>query len=63
MTPAKTAKSAGLKSLLQMSILSSVPIGTLRDWFYDKPILFKIVILGCKQQLKQPEEENATVSN
>ncbi len=58
MTPSKQAKAAGLKSLRQMVLISGVPVQTLRDWFKTKPILFKIVILGCKQHLKLLEEDN-----
>lgn len=47
MTPSKQAKSAGLKSLTQVSELTGVGLSTLNNWHKDKPKLFKIVLYGC----------------
>lgn len=47
MTAAETAKSAGLKSLSEVSELTGVSTQTLNNWHNDKPRLFAIVIAGC----------------
>jgi len=47
MTPSQQAKSAGLKSLSQVSELTGQSLQTLGNWHRDKPELFRIVLLGC----------------
>jgi len=47
MAPAQQAKSAGLKSLSQVSRITGVSLNTLANWHKDKPKLFKIVLKGC----------------
>lgn len=47
MTPSLQAKSAGLKSLAEVSQITGVAISTLNDWHRTKPDLFKVVIAGC----------------
>ncbi len=51
MTPAKQAKAAGLKSLLQVSELTGVSAQTLDNWAKNKPDLFRVVLAGCAAQL------------
>jgi hypothetical protein len=48
-TPSKQAKELGLKSLTQVSELTGQSLQTLTNWFYDKPELFNIVLIGCVQ--------------
>jgi len=49
------AKLAGLKSIKQVSDITGVKRGTLRNWSRDKPKLFKVVLLGCVETIKQGE--------
>lgn len=51
MTASKQAKELGLKSLTQVSELTGQSLQTLTNWFKDKPELFEIVLLGCKEKL------------
>jgi len=51
MTPSQQAKSVGLKSLTQVSQITSVSLNTLTNWHRDKPELFRIVLLGVKADL------------
>jgi hypothetical protein len=48
MTAAEQAKDAGLKSLTEVSEMTGVSTQTLNNWCNDKPLLFRIVIAGCK---------------
>lgn len=52
MTPSQQAKTAGLKSLSQVSELSGVSVQTLINWHRDKPRLFDIVLLGCVREME-----------
>lgn len=48
MTPSKYAKSKGLQGGLKtMEIESGVSVDTLRNWFYNKPKLFELVLEAC----------------
>ena len=51
MTPAQQAKTEGLKSLSQVSKMTGQSLQTLSNWSKNKPELFKIVLLGCKEKL------------
>ena len=51
MTPSRQAKSVGLKSLAQVSQITGVSLNTLANWHKDKPVLFRIVLLGVKTEL------------
>ena len=51
-TAAETAKSAGLKSLAQVALMTGKPVRTLNNWFNDEPKLFDIVIAGCAQKAR-----------
>lgn len=46
-TASKTAKKAGLKSLEEMSTISTVPTRTLKHWFKKRATLFKVLLEGC----------------
>ena len=50
-------KSAGLKSLVEVSRLTKVQTQTLRNWSKDKVELFKIIILGCVRAKKNKDIE------
>ena len=50
-TPAEQAKAVGLKSLTQVSEMTGQSLQTLSNWSKNKPELFKIVLLGCKENL------------
>tara|TARA_R110002020_G_scaffold100611_1_gene237702 strand:- start:153 stop:317 length:165 start_codon:yes stop_codon:yes gene_type:complete len=54
MTASKQAKELGLKSLTQVSDMTGQSAQTLTNWFYNKPYLFEIVLLGCKAQTEAP---------
>jgi len=56
MTPSQKAKSAGLKSLAQVTQMTGVGKDTLRNWNMNKPELFRIVIAGCVAEIKQQEK-------
>jgi hypothetical protein len=47
MSASQKAKDGGLKSLKEMSELTSVPVTTLTDWEKTKPITFDVLILGA----------------
>lgn len=47
MTPAEQAKASGLKSLTELSKISSASTRTLINWHRDKPVLFATVIAGA----------------
>jgi hypothetical protein len=57
MTPSKKAKELGLKSLTQVSKITGQSLQTLTNWFKDKPELFEAVILGCKNKIKETEND------
>lgn len=52
MTPSQQAKEAGLKSLVQASEISTIPVSTLRDWFINYPSRFKFTMKACVLILK-----------
>jgi len=54
-TPSQKAKQAGLKSLAQVSELTGVSFQTLNNWAKNKPDLFKVVLIGCKQLMDSKE--------
>jgi len=47
MTPSQQCKSAGLKSLAELSSLTDVSQQTLFNWHKNKPLLFKTVLIGA----------------
>lgn len=47
MTPSQQIKEAGLKSLPQVSEISTIPIGTLKGWHRRKPKTFDFIISSC----------------
>lgn len=51
MTASQQAKAQGLKSLRQVAELTGVKERTLINWHKDRPILFKVVLLGCVAKL------------
>jgi hypothetical protein len=51
MTPSQQAKAAGLKSLTQVSDITGVSLNTLTNWHKNKPELFRIVLIGCVEDL------------
>lgn len=55
MTPSQQAKSAGLKSLKQVSEIIGKPVQTLDNWAKKSPELFDIVLLGCAFKIKKNE--------
>lgn len=55
MTPSEQCKQSGLKSLVELSQISSASTRTLINWHKDKPKLFKAVLYGSvmiKSQIK-----------
>ena len=48
MSPSEQAIKAGLDSLAEVSKISGVSGQTLINWHKNKPVLFKIVLIGCK---------------
>jgi len=48
MSPSEQAKKAGLKSLAQVSEISTIPISTLRDWHTNYPERFSFILLACR---------------
>jgi len=50
MSPAQTAKAYGLKSLIQVSEISGVNMGTLHNWHREKEKLFHVVLMGCQSE-------------
>ena len=51
MTASELAKQHGLKNLKQVAELTEQSNRTLNNWHKDKPLLFEIVLLGCKKKL------------
>ena len=47
MTAGQSAKAFGFSSLRELSLLSGVSEGTLRNWHKDKPITFKTIMYGA----------------
>lgn len=47
LTPSEQCKSAGIKSLNQLSEITSVSRQTLINWHRDKPQLFTVVVSGA----------------
>ena len=56
-TPSECAKSAGLKSLSQISEITGISSHTLINWHRDRPKLFKVVLAGCVVIKKSKDEE------
>lgn len=46
MTPSKRAKQLGAKSLNQVAEETRQSLQTLSNWFYNKPELFDVVVIG-----------------
>lgn len=44
MTPSKQCKSAGLKSLAELSEITKTPVTTLRDWHKSRPVVFAMLV-------------------
>lgn len=53
MKPSEQVKSAGLKSLKELSDMTEQSPQTLMNWHSDKPKLFEIVILGAVEKKKE----------
>jgi len=59
MTPSQQAKAAGLKSLSQVRDMLGtnknghpmVSLQTLSNWAKNKPELFRVVLIGCRNDL------------
>ena len=49
MTASDKAKTAGFKTLTEVSKITGVSTQTLNNWHNNKPLLFRVVIAGCKQ--------------
>jgi len=47
MSASTEAKSAGLRSLAQVSKLTGISAETLNNWYLNRPKLFTVVIAGC----------------
>ena len=47
MSPSEQCKSAGLKSLAELSKISGESVQTLINWHKNKPLLFKVLIAGA----------------
>lgn len=58
MTASQLAKAAGLKSLAIVVEMTGVSYQTLNNWHKNKPILFAVVLLGCKAKLVTPDRWN-----
>ena len=58
MTPSQQAKSAGLKSLAEVTRMTGQSKETLRNWSINKPKLFHIVITGCVAEQRKANESN-----
>jgi len=46
-TPAKKAKSKGLKGLSEVSSITKQSPQTLSNWSKNKPELFDVILMGC----------------
>lgn len=57
-TPAEQAKAEGLKSLSQVSEMTGQSLQTLSNWAKNKPELFKIVLLGCKESVNATQNKS-----
>ena len=47
MTPSQAAKSAGLKSLAEMSELTGYDRHTLAQWHKSRPVVFDALLMWC----------------
>lgn len=47
MKPSEVCKSAGLKSLAELSEFSGESVQTLNNWYKSKPRLFELVLKGA----------------
>jgi len=47
MTPSHQCKASGLKSLAELSRISTIPVRTLNGWHENKPIAFRVMIAGA----------------
>lgn len=52
MTPSKRAKQIGATNLKQVAEATKQSTQTLSNWFYDKPELFEIVVIGTIEKAK-----------
>jgi len=61
MTPSEQCKVAGLKSLIELSKISSVSVQTLINWHRDKPTLFDVLLVGAKtsKEINTDQQRNA----
>ena len=50
MTASQQAKASGLKSLAQVSEITGISFQTLNNWHKNRPDLYEVIILGCKQK-------------
>jgi len=57
MSASAAAKSAGLKSLAEVSEITGKPPQTLRRWHTEEPALFRVVLLGCARQKEKQSVE------
>tara|TARA_R110002051_G_scaffold324424_2_gene421612 strand:+ start:13509 stop:13685 length:177 start_codon:yes stop_codon:yes gene_type:complete len=55
MTAAEEAKASGFKSLAQVAELFSTTTQCLRNWHKYNRVKFEIVLLGCKEYLKEKD--------
>jgi hypothetical protein len=53
MTASQKAKELGFKNLAQVQELSGQSQQTLDNWLKKKPLLFKVVLLGCLAKLNE----------
>tara|TARA_R110000851_G_scaffold292360_1_gene446842 strand:+ start:703 stop:894 length:192 start_codon:yes stop_codon:yes gene_type:complete len=62
MTASKQAKELGLNSLSQVGEFTGQNLQTLTNWFNNKPVLFRFVLIGSviKQAKKIEEALNET---
>ena len=47
MTPSQQAKAAGLKSLAELSQISTIPVRTLNHWHEHKTVAFAVMLAGA----------------
>jgi hypothetical protein len=55
MTANQSAKMAGLSGLAELSELSGMPKRTLDDWTKTRPVLFDVILMGCKVKKEKPD--------
>lgn len=52
-TASEMVKSAGMKNLSEMADITKQSTQTLNNWFNNKRELFKVVLVGCCEIVKQ----------